>query len=196
MNDVRTVLVLPPNAAREGLSVLRAALSIAIAAFVVSGIRRGGVEAATPIATCQVLFADQPEPVQLKYRELVSGLEDLVRLRSPSDEWPSVETLAGSFVEPFAGGPSYEWEFRRKGSLLNYLGRPGKGKAGLTYLLLLQENVPHPGNAVLDEFHRRLDDGTILHVGVWFHPHPRLADEAVWMPEREGWTEIIRGQEK
>jgi hypothetical protein len=149
------------------------------------------------MAVYQVFFRDQPESVQRRVRELSSGLEEAIRMRTPKDDWPSVAALASELVPPFAQVPgvkgTHRWEFRRRGDTLNYLGLPEAGVPEPAYLLLLEENFPHPPGSPLDEFHRRLGDGAIAHVGFWFHPSPPRTPGIVTRPEREGWTEVVQG---
>lgn len=191
--SVRTVVVASPSGRRETLGVVRAAAVVVVVWIFVAGLQRGSAGVDQPLGTYQVLFRDQPEDVQRMYRELSTGLEDAIRMRTPSGEWPSIEELRKDFVGPFAGSGKLTWELRKKGALINYLGHPASGPPGRTWLLLLQENVSHPETAALDEFHRKLPNGTLLHVGIWNHTDPRIGSDPLWMPEREGWTEVVLG---
>jgi hypothetical protein len=194
--EVRTVSVRSPSGTRETLWVARVAAGIVLVSSLLAGLGRGSAGAERPIGTYQVLFRDQPDGVQRMVRELAGGLEDVIRLRTPKDQWPSVPALQEELAGPFVGVPGWAWEFRQKGPFINYIGRPDPGSGHPAFLLLLQENVPHPGPTVLDEFHRRLGDGTLVHVGFWFHPKPDPGGEALRMPEREGWTEVVQGRSR
>jgi len=192
--EVRTVVVSSPAGTRENLWVARTAAGILVGSALLAGFGRGAAQTDRPTGTYQVLFRDQPDPVQRMVRELAGGLDDVIRLRTPNDQWPSVSALREELAGPFAGVPGWTWEFRQKGPFINYVGRPEPGSGRPAFLLLLQENVPHPGRQVQDEFHRRLDDGTIVHVGFWFHANPEPGKETIRTPEREGWTEVVQGR--
>jgi hypothetical protein len=190
---LRTVVVRPDNGARESYWVLQAIVVIAIGSTLAAASRRAPPGTPESLALYQKLFREQPGPVQRVYRDLVSGLEDAMRLRTPKDGWPSVETLRAEFVPPFRGNGELRWELRRKAGIVNYLGVPKEGSPSPAFLLLIQENIPHPGTPVLDEFHRKAPDGSLLHVGIWIHSAAPSVSEVLVVPERQGWTEIVTG---
>jgi len=192
--EIRTVERRSPSARRETLWVGRGVVTVGIVSALLAGLGRGSADADVPLGTYQVRFRDASPEVQRMARELWAGLEDVIRLRTPKDEWPGIRALEEDLVGPFAGIRGWTWEFRQRGPFIGYLGRPEPGTDHPAYLLHLQENVPHPGRVALDEFHRRLGDGTIVHVGVWFHRAPGPGPEAIRMPEREGWTEVVQGR--
>jgi len=76
---------------------------------------------------------------------------------------------------------------------IEYLGRPTSGKELPFFLLSIQENIPHPPGTPLDDFHRRCDDGSVLHFAIWFHPNPKPFTGVLDRPEREEWLQIIMG---
>lgn len=194
---VRTVAVRPPDRARETVLVLRAAAVVAALALLVIGLRREGSAVAAPAYPYQMLYEDQPADVRRVVSELVSGMEELVRVRSDEGAWPDVKTLAEDFVAPFApvaGAPfDVTWEFVKDGDFVNYLARPVPGLGGPGFLLLIQENVLHPPGYTRNEFDRLLDDGTFVHFGVWMHEEPESIPDFLAAPERAGWRQIITG---
>jgi hypothetical protein len=191
---IRTVLVRPEDGSRETYAVLQGTVLLGVVSILVASALKGAPETDPVVAPYQRLFREQPASLQRTYRELLSGLEDALRLRTPKGEWPSVQVLREELVPPFVGAdPDYRWELRQKGAVLNYLGIPAPETKKPVFLLLIQQGIPHPGSAALDEFHRKCLDGSLLHVGVWIHPKPEVERGVIFVPEREGWTEIIAG---
>lgn len=199
--DIRTVDVVPPQRSGETLWVVRGIAAVAIAGYFLIGVRRGDDEAAAALTSWQVLFRRQPEEVQRVTRELLSGFEEAALLRTPAGEWPSVERLAADLIPPFTPvpgrTPDYAWEHRRRATYVNYVGLPAAASPRPAFLLFIQEpdpemrNLPHPGP--LDEFHRKQADGAVLHVSVWFRPEAPVSNDVIWMPEREGWRQVVTG---
>jgi hypothetical protein len=191
---IRTVLVRPENGARETYAVAQGTVLLAVVSIVVASALKGPPETAQDLAPYQRLFREQPASLQRTYRDVLSGLEDALRLRTPKGEWPSVQVLREELIPPFVGAdPDYRWELRQKAAVLNYLGLPAPGTNKPVFLLLIQQGIPHPGTAALDEFHRKCPDGSLIHVGVWIHPRPEVERGVIFVPEREGWTEIVTG---
>lgn len=193
-NEPRTAQVRPASATGEAAQVLEWMVLIAIVALLVGGAGRAKSGGAGELASYQVRFQAQPQDVQRTYRELDCALEDIVRMRSATGKWPAVAQLAGELVDPFPRGT---WELRDENGVLNYV------SVGVTpaYLLCIQEPPPGSGAAghqpgPLDEFHRRLVDGTVVHTGVWMHAAPRASKDALDAPQRDGWTEIVSGVSK
>jgi hypothetical protein len=199
---VRTVTVEPPRASVETLGVVRAAFAIVIVAWFVIGLRRPSGPAGPPLEPYQVRFRSLPDGVQRVGRELLAGFEEALQLRTPEGGWPGVEPLAAEGIQPFAAVPGASgvrtWEFRRHTRFVNYVGRPAAA-SGPAFLLIIEEpdpespDVSHLGQAPLDEFHRRVDAKTVLHVSLWLHDDPAAAKDLVWFRERaamEGWRQI------
>ena len=193
----RTLNVRPIDAARETVGVIQACVAISVVALLLAGQRREGEAAAGVELSYQVLFRDQPPDVQRVYRELLSGIEEALLLRESEGRWPSVGELASEFVAPFAAVPGVTpdrtWRMARQGDFINYAGEPVPGTDAAAYLVLIQDNVPHPGDAVLDEFHRPLGEGRLVHVSIWMHDEPGPLPDLIVVPEREGWTQIVNG---
>ena len=188
-----TVEVRPPSASQESVQVLESIVLIAIVALLVGSAGRPRGPAMNAMASFQVRFQAQEQEVQRTYRELTTALEDIVRMRSASGKWPEVAALASELVEPFAG--PRKWELKSENGVLNYVGRGG---AGPEFLLCVIEPPPGAGAAghlagPLDEFHRRLADGTVLHTGVWYRKDAREQVHALEEPQRDGWTEVVQG---
>lgn len=196
MNTPKDVIVAPPSTSRETALVVQGCVGIAILAILIGAAHRPADAARAGLNPWQKPFQLQAPEVQRVDRELLSALEEALRLRTPAAEWPSVQLLAKELVSPFSDRRGYAWELRRLRSVLNYLGRPRAGSGQPAFLLHIQEDLPHPGTTVLDEFHRRTEDGALIHVGVWVNFNPRALDDPVVQPEREGWTEIVLGADR
>ena len=70
-----------------------------------------------------------------------------------------------------AGRSPYGWTRTGEGLFVNYLARPSADVSEAAWLIVIQEPDPQapPDPAPNDETHRRLPDGTILHVTFWTH---------------------------
>jgi hypothetical protein len=190
---IRTVLVAPETGARESYWVTQAMVLIALGSVVLASWGASVPPSSEFLDVYQRPFRDETPARQAMYRELASGLEDAIRMRTPGGDWPAVEALRAELVPPFQGDTDYRWEFRSKGGIRNYLGVPREGSGKPAWLLLIQENVPHPGPVVMDEFHRKCLDGSLIHVGIWVNPAPKDLSGVIYAPEREGWSEIVLG---
>ena len=194
---IRAVEVHPPSASHETVQVLESIVLIAIVSLLVGSAGRPKGATTAAMASFQVRFGEQSQEVQRAYRELETALEDLVRMRSATGKWPAVPALADELVEPFAPAPGGRtWTVVNENGVVNYVGTGGAGPA---LLLCILEPPPGAGAAghlagPLDEVHRRLADGTVIHVGVWYHRAPRLSRDALEAPQREGWTEVVSGR--
>ena len=182
---IRTEIVEPPSARREALAVVRAAAMIAFAAWCAIGARRGGEDGAAAAAPAdlmpfQVLFRDVDGPAQRVFRSVQEGFAEIEIRRSAAKSWPEPAALAAEGIPPFAPDPqdrgAYAWTLRRRSGVVNYLGTPAAGSGRAPWLLLVEEPEPDSPDAshlrmiALDEEHRRLGDGTILHVSIWTAP--------------------------
>lgn len=192
-SDIRTVIVSPPREDIEAINVLRTAAAIVVISLLLSAMHADTPGAREPVYTFEVLFDRQPEPIQRMYRELMSSFEEMVQLRSSQGRWPTVRELEQEALPPFAkmpGAPVYSWQMRSQSPFWAYLGRPAVA-SDPAFLLVIQDKVPHPPGAVLTDFHRVLDDGSVLHFRIMFHNNPKPGEDILYAPEKAGWKQII-----
>lgn len=188
------VLVRSPSSSRETGAVVQGCVAITVLGILVGAAHRPADGVAATLNPWQKSFRFEPSDTQRMYRELLSALEEALRQRTPAGGWPAVSQLSNDLVAPFCVKGDWEWEEKHWKSVVNYLGRPRPGSGRPAFLLHIQEDVPHPLSASLDEFHRRTEDGALIHVGVWTHPEVRRSEGVVMSPEREGWTELVSAQ--
>jgi zinc transport system substrate-binding protein len=198
------IRVEPPSASGEGALVLRAAIAVVLAAlFVISSRRQANVAGEVPLAPFQQRFVDLPSPLQRDYRELREGYEEAARARSKDGAWPEPERLAQDGVPPFArdgvDGRLREWRIVRDGRVALYFGETrADGKARPNLLLRVIESAPadfesRDPNTPSDEEHRRLTDGTLVHVTTWYREPATgpVAGDGSLRPEMSGWTQMV-----
>ena len=205
-DSIRTVEVLPPSATGETRVVLRAAAAIVLGALFVIGVRvgddnPGAGPRASDLAPFQILFRDAAPAVQRTVREMQEGLIEAGNVRAATKRWPEVATLAAQGVPPFAGATAaYRWRLVQSGVFVNYVGTPVSPSGAPAFLVLIQE--PEPGAVEVippgtppDQVHQRLNDGTLLHVTLWFRADGAgQADDApIRQPFSTGWTQVVTG---
>jgi hypothetical protein len=156
----------------------------------------------------QTLVQDRPAGEQRVFRELQEGLLEAETRRSDTGSWPTVTTLAGDGIPPFAADPTarggtYVWRLIVSGTFVNYLGLP-QGADAPAWLVLVQEPEPGapPDPAREDEEHHKLLSGAMLHVSTWVRGNapdstaPPVATDAatstrvIRAPQAEGWTQL------
>ncbi len=146
----------------------------------------------------QVLFRDLPGQEQRLYRSMTEGLEEALRLRATSGAWPTVESLAEMGIPPFARDvldkSSLVWERRQEGLVTEYLGIPARDTGTPSFLIVVQEPEPtgseDPSTAGVDEEHRLLPGGKLLHVTYWDHRPGALGPGPIIEPALQGWRQI------
>ncbi len=190
-DDSRLVTVTPPDRRGETAAVVRAAVAIAVVALLWIGRGNqalGGADNAATEQPWQRLFAGLPGSAQRAVRELHEAALELLRLRDEVGAWPDVATLAADGIEPFAGAAAKRdatFAREQRAGAWQYIGRPAAGATAGALLLQILE--PQPGElegrdprvpVALDEQHRRLRDGTLLHVSFWI-----ATDGASALPE-------------
>lgn len=173
--------IAPPDPRQETFQVARAAVIVLAGALLWIG-RGAGTDARTAgddgFTPWQRAFASLPAPLQRDLRELHEAGEETLRWRDDRGTWPAVADLGSDGIVPFAPSqrdPARVFERRVAPYALQYLGRAAESRA-----LLLQVLEPRPGEdegqgglpVPLDEQHRRLADGTLLHVSFWIGPEP------------------------
>jgi hypothetical protein len=197
---VRTVIVQSPSVVRETGLVLRAVAHITIWSAAIMGASRcHGRTPDAPQAAGNLpdveLFRDLDGDAQRVFRASLEGLTEAEDARSRSGDWPSVEALAAKKIPPFAADPldtaGYRWQRMRDGSLINYVGTPTvAGRPSFVISILEPDpSIANDPQAVSDETHHKLRDGTLLHVGVYAGPRT-LTSPMATPPFEDGWRRI------
>jgi hypothetical protein len=202
---IHTVEVAPPSHGDEGGWVFLTAgfvclCVIYVFAFQLYG-RPGGGNGAAPatgLLAFQVLFRDLPGPEQRVFRQMKEGMEEALRLRGASGEWPAVESLAAAEIPPFAPDvldrSSLAWSHRRDGPVIVYFGVPTAGTDMASFLILIQEPEAKPGESAaaagVDEEHQLLPDGRLLHVTYWKRRPAAPPSGLLGDPALQGWQQI------
>jgi hypothetical protein len=198
----RTVDVRSPSVAHETGNVVRAVLHIGFWTAAVLGTswkgRDGGAATAGKVAVDEIAFRDLPSDDQRMYRNALAGLVDAEDARSRDKAWPTVEALAARRIPPFAPDPldraGYTWKKLQSGGLVNYVGAPAAGGDAKRPTFLVVALEPQPGEpadpqAVVDETHHRMGDGTMIHVSIWIGgaaPSTAIAQPAY----EDGWRRV------
>lgn len=197
---IRRIEVRPPSARDELLTVLRVAMFVVIASWMVlatdSATFRAGDAGVSHLLPFQKLIRDRPPLEQRMFRELQEGLLEAEMRRVEMRRWPEPGALAADGIPPFAidptakGGP-YAWQLLTSGFFVNYLGIPQRADAP-AWLVLVQEPDPRgaPDPAREDEEHHRLSTGEMLHVSTWTRADPRVPIRVARTPQAEGWTQL------
>ena len=199
--EVRTVTVQSPSVLREAGMVARAVVHIAIWSAALMGAtwchgRAGSKPTAASTTTPDIeLFRDLDADAQRVYRASLEGLTEAEDGRSKSGDWPSVEQLAARRIPPFAPDPldraGYHWKLLKDGALINYVGAPTDAQRPSFVISILEPDpsVAADPQAVSDETHHKLRDGTMLHVGVYAGPKP-LTTPMATPPFEDGWRRV------
>lgn len=203
---IRTVELRSPSSRDELRLVLRAAAAIVFGTLFFAGMHAGYGDAsntlgANDLLPFQIRFRDAPADVQRTYREMQEGLTEMLMRRAADGAWPTVDTLAREEIPPFAvdalDRAGVRWTMGRSGLVVNYRGVPTvAGADPAEYLILVQEPDPTSGErpsspAVVDEEHRLLPDGTLLHATCWTRTTPPSEDPGpIARPDLAGWSQI------
>lgn len=196
----RTVIVEPPSSRREAIVVARAVFLILFWSAVAIGLERGaaGTPAAPafPGATAAPRESAESGEVALRqldpldqqtFREISSAVPEMEGVRSAGGAWPADPPFARNF-----GG--YRWKLLRDGVVLNYVGLPDASTGRPTFVLVVVEpepGIPSDPQAVTDEIHHRLADGSLLHVSIWEAPGVRDVARPMAAPAPEdGWRRV------
>ena len=197
---VRTVIVQSPSVVRETGLVLRAVAHIAIWSAAIMGASRcHGRNPNAPRAASSLpdveLFRDLDSEAQRVFRASLEGLTEAEDVRSRSGDWPSIEALAAKKIPPFAPDPldaaGYRWQLMRDGALIDYVGTPtAAGRPSFVISILEPDpSMAVDPQAITDETHHKLRDGTLLHVGVYAGPRT-LTSPMATPPFEDGWRRI------
>lgn len=194
----RTLVVQSPSLWRETARVGHAAFLIVFWSAMAMWCNqpRDVRSSARKAAFDQVAFRDLDSDAQRMFRLAQEGLTEAEDVRSRTNQWPTVESLAARNIPPFASDPidtaGYHWRMLEDGTLIDYVAAPEPGSPRPTFAIVILE--PDPGtpidpSAATDEVHHKLRDGTLLHVGIWTGKKPM--EHAVAMPPLEdGWRQI------
>jgi hypothetical protein len=115
---------------------------------------------------------------QAMYAEMQKQYLELERGRAATGRWPAEDTLS-------ARSP-YGWTRTGEGLFTDV--------SEAAWLIVIQEPDPQspPDPAPNDETHRRLADGTILHVTFWTHRFGgQVVPGFIRQPETRGWTQVL-----
>jgi len=201
---VRTVEVLPPSHQDEASWVFLTAAFVCLCVIYIVAFQTKGTgsaddkSGASATLSYMVLFRDLPSPEQRLFREMQEGMQEALRLRGTSGDWPTAESLAKLDVPPFGSDvldkSGFNWTQRRDGLLIEYVGVPSSGAGMPAFLIQVQEPEPtggeQPAARVVDEEHQLLPDGKLLHVTYWKRAPESLRSDLVTNPVLEGWTQI------
>jgi hypothetical protein len=201
--SVRTVEVRPPSARDEESAVFLSAVFIVLCVIYIVAFEvydGGAKQRDRGLLPFQVLFSDLPAEEQRVFRAMREGFDEALVQHGQSGAWPDVARLAADGVPPFASDPldrsRLRWRMSSEGLATSYVGIPEEAGAFPAYLVRIQapdpqaiERLGQP-NAALDEEHRALPDGTLLHVTYWRRERAPSDDAAGPDPARDGWTQI------
>jgi len=198
-HTVRRVQIVTLSARTELGNVLRMGAAVAVGVWMylaLNGATYENSRSGRDLLPFQQLIRDRPQSEQRVFRELQEGLLEAEAARGATGTWPTVPSLAGEGIPPFALDPTassrYEWRLLAGGAFVNYLGLPERPDAP-AWLVLVQEPEPGrpPDQSREDEEHHRLSTGAMLHVSTWVHADgKRVADRLVRMPQAEGWMQL------
>jgi len=193
--SVRTVEIRGPGARGENQMVLRACALVAVVGLLVIARTGPAGSSAEGLAPYQLRFSELAPAEQRIAREMREGLTEAEAVRASTRTWPTVEALAGEGIPPFAAdplAPGLHWSLARNGGTLNYLGVTAGG--GPSYLIVIQEPAPgagDPPDTPPDEIHRKLSDGTILHVYNCIREGAPPSSSVTATPWLEGWKQLV-----
>lgn len=182
--STRVVAVRPPNARQETAYVALLALAIIAAAGAHLALLSKS-PGAPEKREGEVLFMNLGFEEQRAFRELQEGLVEAERLRADKGRWPSAEELRAEQIPPFAAGGYQSLE---NNVALNYAGVRGES----LFLAVIQEpgEWAAPGSVKLDEDHRQLRDGDMLHVSIWVAKSTAVLKDVITNPPVHGFTRI------
>jgi hypothetical protein len=202
--------VLPPSRRGETGAVLRAAAIVVAGSLLwIGGARSGDDETsgAGALLPFQASFVELEPALQRAVREMQEGAIEAMRARGGEGKWPDAARLAAEGVPPFADDGVDRgrrlWTSSIERYAFQYLGVPAARGDG-TAPLLIQLLEPPPGDLEgrdpriplpPDEQHRRLADGTLLHVSFWVGPRGSSPPAGAFVkePALEGFLQVLSG---
>jgi hypothetical protein len=173
---------------RERLGVIGLAAFILVSVGAYLALRSSVLESTTAghLLPYQVLAHTLTSADRGVYEKLLTQYSALEQGRIRTGRWPDADALAAQ--------PPYRWTRADEALFVNYLARPSDDVSESAWLIVVQEPDPRapPDPAPNDETHRRLADGTILHVTFWTHRFGgQIAPGFVRQPETRGWTQVL-----
>lgn len=195
---VRTISVQSPSVRRETKIFALAALQIAFwSSVVVANARTGTSDPAASLQADEIAFAKLDADEQRIYRRALEGMQEIEDWKARSGDWPAVADLAKRGIPPFAEDPidryEYRWQLVRDNYTINYVGIPKFTDRPTIVIALV---TPEPGQeerVPVDETHHELNDGTMIHVGVWRGTAREVPAALSQFPFLDGWRRIAMG---
>jgi hypothetical protein len=171
---------------RIGVIGLAALVVVSVAAYL--AVKSSVLEVATTgrLLPYQALAQTLTSADKTMYQELLARYLELEQFRIRTGKWPETAVLAAR--------PPYTWTRSEEALFVNYLATPSTEVSESAWLIVAQEPDPRapPDPAPNDETHRRLADGTILHVTFWTHRFGgQIAPGFIRQPETKGWTQVL-----
>jgi hypothetical protein len=199
--ELRTVEVEPPSAGDEASWVFLAAAFIALCVIYVVAFQTFGkrsTELSLGLLPYQTLFRDLPSSEQRVLRNMQEGVVEAVVRRDGDGAWPSPQQLADDGVPPFAADPldhaKLQWSEQRQPLAVDYVGVPSAAAEAPLFLIAVREPEPggseQPQPGVIDEEHRALANGALVHVTFWKRNGGTTPGGLIADPALQGWTQI------
>ena len=203
-SPVRTVEVRPPSERDEESAVFLFAVFVLLCVIYIVAfeVYDGGAKqrADRGVLPFQVLFADLTPVDQRMFRQMREGFDEALVEHDRGGDWPAVDKLAADGVPPFALGAldqsELRWRLLRDALGTSYVGVPTASGAYPAYLVRIVAPDPQAierlgPQTALDEEHRALPDGTLLHVTYWRRDRAPTEQQAAGRdPARDGWSQI------
>lgn len=196
--SVEGTRVQPLRARDEALALGRFLVALYLLLFLLIWGNRDPAKRDSAPYPFQTRFVDLEPDEQRRFREASEGLVEALMHRSETGIWPGVEALRTQGIPPFAPHPldreHYRWSLSQEGRSFRYVGVAEAPRA--SYLIVITEPDPrspdlsHMGMQSLDALHRRLDDGTILDVGIWLR-YGMPPGPVSLSPQSQGWLQIV-----
>ena len=115
-------------------------------------------------------------------------------MRDETGTWPTVEMLDSEGIPPFTRDPlsSSTWLWTRElvGGRCAYVGVPaGRGRALVFFLVEPAPGAPLDTTTVMDDEHRRLRTGALVHTTLWWVDKSRVPASVV-APAAQGLVQV------
>lgn len=199
---IRTEEVRPPSPFDEAGAVFLGAMFVVLCVIYTVAFEVYGTAARTTsvgLLPFQVLFADLPSDDQRTYRQMREGFGEALRQYGRDGAWPASERLARDRVAPFVADPldraKLRWQLELDDAGASYVGLPTAPGEFASYQVRIRAPDPRAierldAKTALDEEHRSLPDGTLLHVTYWRRDRPPPGGRGGGDPARDGWQQI------
>jgi hypothetical protein len=195
---IRTVAVRSPSIKRETQICAIVVFQIVFwSAVVIASTRSSAAKPAASLQADEVAFTRLDNDEQRIYRRALEGMQEIEDAKARTGEWPTVDELAKRGIPPFADDPidtfGYRWQLVRDKYVINYVGIPTPSDRSTFVIALV---VPEPGmeeRVAVDETHHELNDGTMIHVGVYRGTARTHESPIKDFPFLDGWRRIAMG---